>query len=128
MLKLLKRDKWKPKDILVILEKEEVIFRAIVCMKLDTGTDDDTRDYDPKDIRLVNRLWGMIHRHSIKEWEIREENKGANSGVFLLYHYPMRYENKTKRNIHIPKNKDAKEWIYAADMGEITKAFNDMVK
>jgi len=135
MRKIFKRDKWKPEDITVSIEQGELKFSATICYSkiLDYHNDNSRREYTIKNLKVVNQIFGLIHRCNISCWEVEEhfsdrEGEEKVSVCFTLHYYPLR-EPTRDSYIDMVTNEEVviDETLFHEDIGFILELFNRIV-
>lgn len=108
-----RRDMWKEEDILLVIPKEgDIYFSALIAVKYGQK-----KEYDEKDINLVDRIIGFIQREELEWWEVRE----SESGGWWLYYYPMRWIKSISSKTKMYDD-------YCIDLKRILERFNWLVK
>ena len=116
---LFKKTKWKPENIHFTQENGETTFYALLCIKWKPNATANHREYQPKDLQLVEAVVGAITLNELSWWKVVEKRKGTDKAAFYLYYYPFDWLRRTYP--------DRKVEDYCEDLEKITELFNWMV-
>lgn len=130
-----KRPKWKPKDISISIKQGELEFSATICYSemLDME-DNSSRVYSTKNLNIVDKISGLIHRHKMPCWEVIEtfsdrKDEEKVSICFTLHYYPIREPLRDNYIDFMTKEEvvdDDNDVLFHSNFGYITERFNGM--